>query len=103
MAARALNPIDQYERRLRAEGFNLIAGVDEAGPGALARALGGAAGIPPPDLYMGGVGGPTQPPRFGPSPIHRMSFKGMDLYLEDPDTYRELYGREDLAVEENAR
>jgi ribonuclease HII len=33
--------------------------------------------------------------RFGPSPIHRMSFKGMDLYATDPDLYRALYGRAD--------
>jgi ribonuclease HII len=34
--------------------------------------------------------------RFGPSPIHRMSFKGMDLYGTDPDLYRQLYLRDDL-------
>jgi ribonuclease HII len=35
--------------------------------------------------------------RFGPSPIHRMSFKGMELLATDPDTYRRLYlrGRRD--------
>lgn len=32
--------------------------------------------------------------RFGPSPIHRMSFKGMDLYMTDPDLYRRLYLRD---------
>ncbi len=32
--------------------------------------------------------------RFGPSAIHRMSFKGMNLYETDPEKYRELYGRE---------
>ena len=31
--------------------------------------------------------------RYGPSPIHRMSFKGMTLYQEDPDTYARLYAR----------
>jgi ribonuclease HII len=31
--------------------------------------------------------------RYGPSPIHRMSFKGMDLYRTDPEEYRRLYGR----------
>lgn len=31
--------------------------------------------------------------RYGPSPIHRMSFKGMGLYLEDRETYLRLYGR----------
>jgi ribonuclease HII len=30
---------------------------------------------------------------FGPSPIHRMSFKGMDLYLSDPERYVALYAR----------
>jgi ribonuclease HII len=34
--------------------------------------------------------------RFGPSPIHRMSFKGMDLFENDPDLYRQLYLRDDL-------
>jgi ribonuclease HII len=32
--------------------------------------------------------------RFGPSPIHRMSFKGMTLYNEDPETYLRLYSRD---------
>ena len=36
--------------------------------------------------------------RFGPSPIHRMSFKGMDLFEHDPDLYRQLYLRDDLLV-----
>lgn len=31
----------------------------------------------------------------GPSPIHRMSFKGMELYFSDRELYRRLYGRED--------
>jgi ribonuclease HII len=30
---------------------------------------------------------------FGPSPIHRMSFKGMDLYMTDPARYVALYAR----------
>jgi len=34
--------------------------------------------------------------RYGPSPIHRMSFKGMDLWTTDPEKYRELYLRDDL-------
>jgi ribonuclease HII len=34
--------------------------------------------------------------RYGPSPIHRMSFKGMTLYREDPEAYLRLYAREDL-------
>jgi ribonuclease HII len=36
--------------------------------------------------------------RFGPSPIHRMSFKGMDLFEHDPELYRQLYLRDDLLV-----
>jgi ribonuclease HII len=31
--------------------------------------------------------------RYGPTPIHRRSFRGMDLYATDPDEYRRLYGR----------
>ena len=31
--------------------------------------------------------------RFGPSPIHRMSFKGMGLWMEDPAEYARLYAR----------
>lgn len=30
---------------------------------------------------------------FGPSPIHRLSFKGLTLYRDDPDFYRALYAR----------
>jgi ribonuclease HII len=37
--------------------------------------------------------------RFGPSPIHRMSFKGMDLYMNDPATYVALYARKGGAEE----
>ena len=33
--------------------------------------------------------------RFGPSPIHRMSFKGMELYFSDPALYQRLYARPD--------
>ena len=32
--------------------------------------------------------------RYGPSPIHRMSFKGMNLYETDPEKYQQLYARE---------
>ena len=39
--------------------------------------------------------------RFGPCPIHRMSFKGMDLYLSDRDTYVRLYARGDPAEGED--
>ena len=31
--------------------------------------------------------------RLGPCPIHRMSFKGMTLYRDDPALYRQIYGR----------
>ena len=31
--------------------------------------------------------------QHGPCPIHRMSFKGMTLFLEDRATYERLYGR----------
>src|SRR5438046_3767838 len=40
-------PIDHYERQLHAEGFRLVAGVDEAGRGALAGPLVAAAVILP--------------------------------------------------------
>src|SRR5437899_11457897 len=40
-------PIDHYERQLHAEGFQLVAGVDEAGRGALAGPLVAAAVILP--------------------------------------------------------
>jgi ribonuclease HII len=30
----------------------------------------------------------------GPSPIHRLSFKGLKLYAQDPGTYLDLYGVE---------
>jgi ribonuclease HII len=38
--------------------------------------------------------------RFGPSPIQRMSFKGMDLYMNDPATYVALYARNGEAEDE---
>jgi ribonuclease HII len=31
--------------------------------------------------------------QFGPSPIHRLSFKGLTLYRDDPDLYKALYAR----------
>jgi ribonuclease HII len=63
MAARTLSaapdqlpkPIDYYERRLHAEGFHLIAGVDEAGRGALAGPLVAAAVILPAGFDVGGL------------------------------------------------
>jgi ribonuclease HII len=42
-----VKPIDHYEQRLHAEGFGLVAGVDEAGRGALAGPLVAAAVILP--------------------------------------------------------
>jgi ribonuclease HII len=41
--------------------------------------------------------------RYGPSPIHRRSFKGMDLYETDPETYVRLYARDDLLERYAAR
>ena len=38
--------------------------------------------------------------RYGPSPIHRMSFKGMELLATDPDTYRRLYLRDRVGAPE---
>jgi ribonuclease HII len=38
--------------------------------------------------------------RYGPCPIHRMSFKGMGLYMEDRETYLRLYGRDLPETEE---
>jgi ribonuclease HII len=46
-ASNDMKPIDHYERQLHAEGFRLIAGVDEAGRGALAGPLLAAAVILP--------------------------------------------------------
>jgi ribonuclease HII len=47
--------IDQYEQRLWQAGFRLIAGVDEAGRGALAGPLVAAAVILPPEFRMKGL------------------------------------------------
>ncbi len=47
--------IEFYERRLRAEGFRLIAGADEAGRGALAGPLVAAAVILPEDFDVEGL------------------------------------------------
>jgi ribonuclease HII len=47
--------LDHYERRLRAEGFRLVAGVDEAGRGALAGPLVAAAVILPPEFDIEGL------------------------------------------------
>jgi ribonuclease HII len=37
---------------------------------------------------------------FGPSPIHRMSFKGMDLYASDRERYVALYARNGFVEED---
>lgn len=50
-----LTAIDRYERRLRARGFTLLAGVDEAGRGALAGPLVAAAVILPEEFDLDGV------------------------------------------------
>jgi ribonuclease HII len=47
--------LDRYERRLRAEGFRLIAGADEAGRGALAGPLVAAAVILPEGFPLDGI------------------------------------------------
>src|SRR5437762_5549733 len=47
--------LDRYERRLRAEGFRLIAGADEAGRGALAGPLVAAAVILPESFDIEGL------------------------------------------------
>jgi ribonuclease HII len=52
---RRLKDIDHYERRLREEGFRLLAGVDEAGRGALAGPLVAAAVVLPDDFDCDGV------------------------------------------------
>ena len=48
--------LGRYERRLREQGFRLIAGVDEAGRGALAGPLVAAAVILPEDFDLAGIG-----------------------------------------------
>jgi ribonuclease HII len=40
--------------------------------------------------------------RFGPSPIHRMSFKGLKMYAEEPWKYRALYGPADPGAGDTA-
>ena len=49
------HPIDHYERRLREQGFRLIAGADEAGRGALAGPLVAAAVILPDGFVVEGL------------------------------------------------
>ena len=54
-ASTQMRPIDHYERQLHAEGFRLIAGVDEAGRGALAGPLLAAAVILPREFDVEGL------------------------------------------------
>lgn len=55
MVVRRLKAIDHYERQLRERGFRLLAGVDEAGRGALAGPLVAAAVILPEDFHPDGI------------------------------------------------
>lgn len=55
MVVRRLKPIDHYERQLRERGFRLLAGVDEAGRGALAGPLVAAAVILPEGFEPEGI------------------------------------------------
>ena len=55
VAASPAKAIDHYERRLHAQGFALVAGVDEAGRGALAGPLFAAAVILPVDFVVDGL------------------------------------------------
>ena len=55
MVARRLKDIGYYERRLRARGFRILAGVDEAGRGALAGPLVAAAVILPEGFDLEGL------------------------------------------------
>jgi ribonuclease HII len=55
VVVRRLKSIDHYERQLRERGFRFIAGVDEAGRGALAGPLVAAAVILPADFELEGI------------------------------------------------
>lgn len=55
MAVRRLKEIDHYERRLRGAGFGVVAGVDEAGRGALAGPLVAAAVVLPEGFDLEGL------------------------------------------------
>jgi ribonuclease HII len=55
VVVRRLKDIDHYERELRARGFRMLAGVDEAGRGALAGPLVAAAVILPEDFELDGI------------------------------------------------
>jgi ribonuclease HII len=55
VVVRRLKEIDHYERQLRERGFRILAGVDEAGRGALAGPLVAAAVILPDDFDLAGI------------------------------------------------
>jgi ribonuclease HII len=55
VVVRRLKDIDHYERQLRERGFRMLAGVDEAGRGALAGPLVAAAVILPEDFELDGI------------------------------------------------
>jgi ribonuclease HII len=55
VVVRRLKEIDHYERQLRERGFRILAGVDEAGRGALAGPLVAAAVILPDDFDLDGI------------------------------------------------
>jgi ribonuclease HII len=55
VVVRRLKEIDHYERQLRERGFRTLAGVDEAGRGALAGPLVAAAVILPDDFDLDGI------------------------------------------------
>jgi ribonuclease HII len=55
MASLTVKQLDYYERRLRAQGFALVAGVDEAGRGALAGPLVAGAVILPAEFEIQGL------------------------------------------------
>ena len=55
MVVRRLKEIDHYERELHSRGVEAVAGVDEAGRGALAGPLVAAAVILPPEFDLDGV------------------------------------------------
>lgn len=50
-----LNRLTKYEKQARLDGFQLIAGVDEAGRGPLAGPVHAAACVLPPDFFVAGI------------------------------------------------
>jgi ribonuclease HII len=75
--AKAAEPLDlgRFERRLREDGFDLIAGADEAGRGALAGPLVAAAVILPEDFDLCGINDSKQL-----TPLQRA--RGFDRIME---------------------